>query len=68
MFTRGSGHHLWVVFESDTGMVKSRVPAPVEINGKEMLGGPTRPALDVSTLDFAMHYDEYVGHNPEADY
>jgi hypothetical protein len=57
-----------VVFESDTVLVNSGVPVPVEIKGKVLLGSATRPALGVYGLAFAMHYPEFVGHNPEADY
>lgn len=63
-----SAPQLRVVFESDTVLVNSGVPAPVEIKGKVLLGSPTRPALGVYGLAFAMHYPEFVGHNPEADY
>ncbi|MFM8373432.1 MAG: T9SS type A sorting domain-containing protein, partial [Bacteroidota bacterium] len=59
---------LRVVFDADTVLVNSGVPAPVEIKGKVLLGSPTRPALGVYGLAFAMHYPEFVGHNPEADY
>lgn len=55
-------------FPQDTIVVNANNPAPVEIKGQVVLGSPSKPALGLYGLAFALEYPEYIGHDPEADY
>jgi len=55
-------------FELDTIVVDPNNPAPIEINAWVKVGSPSRPALGLYGLAFALLYPDYVNHNPDADY
>lgn len=55
-------------FEEDTIWVDPNESAAVEINARVKVGSPSMPALGLYGLAFALHYPDYVNHNPDADY
>lgn len=55
-------------FELDTIVVDPNNPAPIEISAWVKVGSPSRPALGLYGLAFALRYPDYVNHNPDADY
>lgn len=55
-------------FDGDTLVVDPNNPAPVQITASLRLGSPSRPALGLYGLAFALKYPEYVNHNPDVDY
>ncbi|MEZ4892663.1 MAG: PKD domain-containing protein [Saprospiraceae bacterium] len=57
-----------IEFPNDTLVVDVNNNAPIEIKGTVKVGSPIKPALGVYGLAFGLHYPEFVGHNPQADY
>jgi hypothetical protein len=59
---------LRIEFDTDTLVVDPNNPAPVQITASLRLGSPSKPALGLYGLAFALKYPEYVNHNPDVDY
>ncbi|MBN8678898.1 MAG: PKD domain-containing protein [Chitinophagales bacterium] len=59
---------LRIEFEKDTLVVDPNNPAPVQLSATIHVGSPSKPALGLYGLSFALKYPEYVNHNPDTDY
>lgn len=60
---------VWVEFAQDTLVLDPQNPVSfVEISADVMIGSPTKPAIGLYGLAFALRYPDYFEHNPEVNY
>jgi len=55
-------------FDQDTLFIDPNNPTPIQITGWVKVGSPSKPALGLYGLAFALQYPDYIHHNPDADY
>ncbi len=64
----GNVPKVWLRFAVDSVIIDPNNPVPFQISADIMVGTPSKPALDLYGLAFALTYPEYVNHDPEVLY
>lgn len=64
----GNVPKVWLRFAVDSVVIDPNNPVPFQISADIMVGTPSKPALDLYGLAFALTYPEYVNHDPEVLY
>lgn len=59
---------VWLRFALDSVVIDPQNPMPLQISADVMVGSPSKPALNLYGLAFALSYPEYVSHDPEVLY
>lgn len=59
---------VWLRFAVDSFVIDPSNPQPLIISADVMVGTPSRPALNLYGLAFAVTYPDYVKHDPEVLY
>ncbi|MBK9338066.1 MAG: PKD domain-containing protein [Lewinellaceae bacterium] len=64
----GDAPRVWARFAVDSIVIDPGNPMPQQISADIMVGSPSKPALGLYGLAFALCYPEYMNHDPEVLY